>query len=100
MTDIYFYRYTSGITVLSSCNKVTDKVKACMKKASGRLQLCAYYWAVVIGNPQPDSAFQKLGVTLKENPTTENDKQVCTKPSQSLMTCLGSFNCCSVTYPG
>lgn len=68
-------RYTSGVTLLSSCNKVMDKVRACMKKASGRLQLCAHYWAVVIGNPQPDSAFQKVGLTLEENPTTDNDKQ-------------------------
>jgi hypothetical protein len=71
-----------------------------MKKASGRLQLCAHYWAVVIGNPQPDSAFQKLGLTLKENPTTDNDKQVCVNLSWSLMTCLGSFICCGVNYSG
>jgi hypothetical protein len=77
-----------------------DKVKACMKKASGHLQLCAYYWAVVIGNPQPESAFQKVGLTLKENPTTDNDKQVCVNLSQSLMTCMGSFICCGVTYSG
>jgi hypothetical protein len=51
-----------------------------MKKASGRQQLCAYYWAVVIGNPQPNSAFLKLGLTLKENPSTSNDKQVCVNP--------------------
>ncbi|PNF34885.1 hypothetical protein B7P43_G01411 [Cryptotermes secundus] len=68
-------RYTSGVTVLSSCNKVMDKVRTCMKKASGRLQSCAYYWAVVIGNPQTDSAIQKLGLTFKENPTIDNDKQ-------------------------
>jgi hypothetical protein len=53
-----------------------------MKKASGHLQLCAYYWAVVIGNPQPDSAFQKVGLTLKNDPTVDNDKQVCINLSQ------------------
>ncbi|XP_021926055.1 RNA pseudouridylate synthase domain-containing protein 3-like isoform X2 [Zootermopsis nevadensis] len=68
-------RYTSGVTVLSSCEKVLEKVKKCIKKASGRQQLCAHYWAVVIGNPQPDSAFLKLGLTLKENPCISNDKQ-------------------------
>jgi hypothetical protein len=82
LADIYFHRYTSGVTVLSSCNKVMDKVKACMTKASGHLQLSAYYWAVVIGNPQPDSAFQKVGLTLKNDPTTDNDKQVCIHLSQ------------------
>jgi hypothetical protein len=51
-----------------------------MKKASGRQQLCAHYWAVVIGNPEPDSAFLKIGLTLKENPCTNNDKQVCVNP--------------------
>lgn len=63
--------------MLSSCEKVLEKVKKCIKKASGRQQLCAHYWAVVIGNPQPDSAFLKLGLTLKENPCISNDKQVC-----------------------
>jgi hypothetical protein len=48
-----------------------------MKRASGQLQLCAHYWAVVIGKPQPDSAFQKVGLTLKKNPITDNEKQVC-----------------------
>jgi hypothetical protein len=92
LTDIYFHRYTSGAAVLSSCDKVADRVEACMKRASGRLQSCAHYWAVVIGNPQPDSAFQKVGLTLKKNPTTDSDKQVCMNQSQPLRTCLGSIS--------
>ena len=75
--DVNVHRYTSGITVLSACEKVADKIKTCMKKASGRQQLCAHYWAVVIGNPQPNSAFVKVGLTFKENPCASNDKQVC-----------------------
>jgi len=75
--DVDVHRYTSGITVLSACEKVADKIKTCMKKASGHQQLCAHYWAVVIGNPQPNSAFVKVGLTFKENPCASNDKQVC-----------------------
>jgi len=63
--------------VLSGCEKVADKIKTCMKKASGNQQLCTHYWAVVIGNPQPNSAFVKVGLTFKENPCASNDKQVC-----------------------
>lgn len=68
-------RYASGVTVLSSCEKVVDKIKTCLKKASGHQQLCAHYWTVVIGNPQPNSAFVKVGLTFKENPCASNDKQ-------------------------
>ncbi|XP_069695780.1 mitochondrial mRNA pseudouridine synthase Rpusd3-like [Periplaneta americana] len=68
-------RYTSGVTVLSPCDKVIDKVRKCMKKASGRHQLFAHYWAVVIGNPQPNSAVLKMGITLKKNPNNNKDKQ-------------------------
>jgi len=75
--DVDVHRYTSGITVLSACEEVANKIKTCMKKASGRQQLCAHYWAVVIGNPQPNSAFVKVGLTFKENPCASNDKQVC-----------------------
>jgi hypothetical protein len=74
--DVDVHRYTSGVTVLSSCEKVADKIKTCMKKASGRQQLCAHYWAVVIGNPQPNSEFLKVGLTFKKNPCGSNDKQV------------------------
>lgn len=103
LRDIYIRRYTSGVTVLSSCEKVAEKVKTCMKKASGRQQLCAHYWAAVVGNPQPNSGFLKVGLMLKENPSTCNDKQVCVNPflSQSGDQTLISFTlspkpfCCS-----
>jgi hypothetical protein len=53
-----------------------------MKKATGHEQLCAHYWAVVIGNPEPNSAFVKVGLTFKENPCRSNDKQVRVNLSQ------------------
>lgn len=56
-----------------------------MKKASGHQQLCAHYWAVVIGNPQPNSAFLKVGLTFKENPCASNDKQVCVNLSHTFI---------------
>jgi hypothetical protein len=85
MLTYYVHRYTSGVTVLSSCQKVVNRVKTCMKKASGRQQLCAHYWAVVLGNPQPNSAFLRLGLILEDNSSASNDKQVRVNLSHSLM---------------
>lgn len=68
-------RYTSGITVLSPCEKVAEKVRTCLLKGNAREQFCSHYLAVVLGCPQPPSASVKIGLTLEKHPVQNNDKK-------------------------
>lgn len=61
-------RYASGITVLSADESVTKKVRKSLIYSKEKDKVIYNYWLVVIGEPQPDTGSEKIGIALKKGP--------------------------------
>ncbi|XP_047004184.1 mitochondrial mRNA pseudouridine synthase RPUSD3-like isoform X2 [Schistocerca americana] len=61
-------RYASGITILSADESVAKNVRKSMNYGKVQDKVIYNYWLVVVGQPQPDSGSENIGITLKKGP--------------------------------